>query len=393
MKKKIIKESWNTYQDIANQMAANVQKILNDWEYSPEEANIVGDGSVKIVNEGDSIVVYLNNEAVYKSPSNTLLHKFCQDAEDALLNAVIEKIGREPEYIDSDDLFYGIQESQTLNEVGETDLGRYMLGRLAQRNLQRGQNDKYKEVREYARNKMTNDGYREASDNPYWDGFGDEMHDDSFKKRAIAKGIEKYKKQTNESKMKRRIYNEAYDLDAEMAIWEERANSPFGQLLKQLDRVASEEMGCELDEYGFEQSIIGHYITAYSLDGNKAYTLNTIKRILEEYDLLQNPRISKIIKQLDITMNESMNRKNKNRLTESHLQRIVAESLRKTLKENSRLGWGDDVWGMFEELKETLGPERLCHEIAGKLDEKTLQMILKTICGQYGYYDDEEEDF
>lgn len=86
-----------------------------------------------------------------------------------------------------------------------------------------------------------------------------------------------------------------------------------------------------------------------------------------------------------------MNKKNTIRLTESQLKKVISESVKKVLTESDRLGWSDDVWGMFEELKEGLGAERLCSAIAGKLDEKTLQMILKRIYIEYDFNGDEEE--
>lgn len=86
-----------------------------------------------------------------------------------------------------------------------------------------------------------------------------------------------------------------------------------------------------------------------------------------------------------------MNKKNTIRLTESQLKKVISESVKKVLTESDRLGWSNDVWEMFEELKNGLGAERLCSEIAGKLDEKTLQMILKRIYMEYDFNGDEEE--
>ena len=86
-----------------------------------------------------------------------------------------------------------------------------------------------------------------------------------------------------------------------------------------------------------------------------------------------------------------MNKKNMIRLTESQLKKVISESVKKVLTESDRIGWSDDVWGMFEELKSGLGADILCSEIAGKLDEKTLQMILKRIYMDYGFDGDEEE--
>lgn len=80
------------------------------------------------------------------------------------------------------------------------------------------------------------------------------------------------------------------------------------------------------------------------------------------------------------------------KLNEKQLKNIIKESVIKILKENDRLGWSDEVWNTYKELKEVLGPEKLCDEIAGKLNVETLESILNTIKELYdiGYNDEEE---
>lgn len=96
------------------------------------------------------------------------------------------------------------------------------------------------------------------------------------------------------------------------------------------------------------------------------------------------------------------------RLNENQIKEFIKEAVRKVVNEigdtpqwnaliekesDDRLGWANDTWFIFADLKETLGCEKLCHEIAGKLDEKTLQMILKRIVAEYDIYNyNEEED-
>ena len=87
-----------------------------------------------------------------------------------------------------------------------------------------------------------------------------------------------------------------------------------------------------------------------------------------------------------------INKKNKKvTLKESQLREKIENLVRETLV-NEGIGWSNETWDMFEMLNESLGSERLAREIAGKLDEYTLQSILKTIAGLYGLLDDEEEE-
>ena len=87
---------------------------------------------------------------------------------------------------------------------------------------------------------------------------------------------------------------------------------------------------------------------------------------------------------------EQNNKNMKINLKESQLREKIENLVRETLV-NEGIGWSNETWDMFEMLNESLGSERLAREIAGKLDEYTLQSILKTIAGIYGLLDDEEE--
>ena len=84
------------------------------------------------------------------------------------------------------------------------------------------------------------------------------------------------------------ILSENHDLDAEMALWDERGKSKFGAVLKKIEKKVIEMFGEEENEYGINTSLIGDIITAYALDGNKLYTAKKIYHMLKMYDMLDN---------------------------------------------------------------------------------------------------------
>ena len=77
-------------------------------------------------------------------------------------------------------------------------------------------------------------------------------------------------------------------LDEEMELWEARANDEFGQILKVIEMACADYFYAEPDEYGILTTPLSHYITAYSLDGNRKYTAKAIYSILENYDILED---------------------------------------------------------------------------------------------------------
>lgn len=124
--------------------------------------------------------------------------------------------------------------------------------------------------------------------------------------------------------------NELYKLikesiDDEMKLWDERDNSEFGKIIRKLDTIMK-DMFVDTDEYGFKVSPISHYVTAYALDGNEQYTAKRIYATLENYDMLQEPNVKRLVnKMLKIAQGQSA----------PSLNKIVGESIKRVLKENS----------------------------------------------------------
>ena len=98
----------------------------------------------------------------------------------------------------------------------------------------------------------------------------------------------------NESKI-RQIVKET--IEDEMEIWRQRDESEFGQIISKLDEMMK-EIFSEPDEYGFQSSPISGYVTAYALDGNEKYTSKMIYDILENYDMLQEPKVKRLVNKM-----------------------------------------------------------------------------------------------
>ena len=80
-------------------------------------------------------------------------------------------------------------------------------------------------------------------------------------------------------------------LDEKMAMWEARANDEFGKVLQMINMACADYFYADPDEYGIPTTPLSHYITAYSLDGNRKYTAKCIYSILENHDLLEDGAI------------------------------------------------------------------------------------------------------
>jgi hypothetical protein len=104
-------------QDIGMQMVDNTYQALLDLGYEEHEIdNIVTRDSIEFDITNGSCVLYCGNETIFEGSSDTLLHKCIEEAEEALLNWCIKKIGREPDYIDADDLFQDVPGWNNTNE-------------------------------------------------------------------------------------------------------------------------------------------------------------------------------------------------------------------------------------------------------------------------------------
>lgn len=136
-------------QDFGAQIVNNVYKTLLQWEYTQGEIdNIIGRDSIELDIENGECVLHCGNEIIYRTPSNVLIHKFAPAAEEALLNWCVEKIGREPEYIDSDDLFYDVDTDDLFSDVpglNESKLNETKLKRIVSESIKRVLNEQWKD--------------------------------------------------------------------------------------------------------------------------------------------------------------------------------------------------------------------------------------------------------
>ena len=87
-------------------------------------------------------------------------------------------------------------------------------------------------------------------------------------------------------------------IDAEMKLWEERANDEFGKILKKIEKTTDEYL-YHWEENGIMYNVLSEYITGYYLDGDRKYIAKCIYNILYNYDILGNyPNIKKLVNQL-----------------------------------------------------------------------------------------------
>lgn len=104
------------------------------------------------------------------------------------------------------------------------------------------------------------------------------------------------------------------DWDAWEKEWDRRKNTEFGKLLDKLNEIVFDYFG-EYDDYGLKSTPISEIILEY-FDGENNLTglVNHIKRILENYDMMQEDDVRKIINRL-------------NRIARSNKDRNILESL------------------------------------------------------------------
>lgn len=192
-RKKYLAESPQQWADITTQIVNNVRKTLKDLKYEDSEiTSVLSKNNFELDMIDDAFVLYQGNKVVFSKPrKQALLHTFPQEAEDALLNWCIEKIGREPEYIDTEDWFneYKLNENKYTKMKNTIRLTESELKKIISESVKTILNERIKselgmsddEVR-YRRNK----NYRDDRDDveyqtlhPYTD-FGpsyDNLHD------------------------------------------------------------------------------------------------------------------------------------------------------------------------------------------------------------------------
>lgn len=117
---RILKESPEQWQDFSGQIVNNVYDILLNSGYEKGEIDsLVSTDAVELDMIDDQFVLYCGNDIIYTAPKNTLIHKYFQSAEEALMNWCIDKIGREIEPIDSSIFFENLPESKKSMKLTE----------------------------------------------------------------------------------------------------------------------------------------------------------------------------------------------------------------------------------------------------------------------------------
>ena len=80
-------------------------------------------------------------------------------------------------------------------------------------------------------------------------------------------------------------------------------------------------------------------------------------------------------------------KKNKVKLTENGLKKIINESVKRILKEGH---WNRDVYSEFSELRETLGDDTLISELYNWMDGSEIEEFIQNTKRMY---DLDEEDY
>lgn len=154
----------------------------------------------------------------------------------------------------------------------------------------------------------------------------------------------------NHSKKADKIYeSKEIDWDAWEKEWDRRKNTEFGKLLTELNDIVFDWFG-EYDDYGFKSTPISEIMLEY-FDGenNLIGLVNHIKRVLENYDMMQEDDVRKIINRLNRI---ARNNKDKD-LLESLVEKYGAkevESAINRLNENSNINYTfSDFWHLLDD--------------------------------------------
>ena len=126
-KKRILKENPEQWYDFSNNIVNNVFTRLTNSGYEQYEIdNIVNKDAIELDMIDGNFVLYCGNDIIYSAPADTLVHEYIENAEEALSDWCINKIGREIEPIDASMLFdeskkcLKLSESQFKKLIGES---------------------------------------------------------------------------------------------------------------------------------------------------------------------------------------------------------------------------------------------------------------------------------
>ena len=95
------------------------------------------------------------------------------------------------------------------------------------------------------------------------------------------------------------------NLDKEMELWETRSKDEFGTILSSLNKLTEDYFPVYTDDFGISHTLISDYVTTYSLDVNRNYVAQSIKNVLEVYDIIpQNRKIANVVRKMMSMLNK-----------------------------------------------------------------------------------------
>lgn len=116
-KKRILKENPEQWYDFSNKIVNNVFTRLTNSGYEQYEIdNIVNKDAIELDMIDGNFVLYCGNDIIYSAPADTRVLEYVENAEKALSEWCINKMGREIEPIDGSMLFDESKKSLKLSE-------------------------------------------------------------------------------------------------------------------------------------------------------------------------------------------------------------------------------------------------------------------------------------
>lgn len=94
-------------------------------------------------------------------------------------------------------------------------------------------------------------------------------------------------------------------IEQEMELWETRSKDEFGTILSSLSKLTEDFFQPYIDDFGISHTLVSDYVTMYALDGNRNYVANSIKNVLEVYDIIpQNRKVANVVRKMMSMLNK-----------------------------------------------------------------------------------------
>ena len=120
----ILFESNPFYQDVAKAIVDNVYNKLISEGYTSEELKILDKNKINLIESGDELKILYGEDVIYSASIHSLSHLFLDEAETALYNYILSKLGRDNKLIDltDEDMFESrvlqLAKERLLSEAG-----------------------------------------------------------------------------------------------------------------------------------------------------------------------------------------------------------------------------------------------------------------------------------